>query len=658
MNTRTRPRVRAVNLRKPAAPFSAQARAQPARLETAPGTGIADPVKFRERIRLNRAIARTAAVSDRDELAEFERIIGSDDLLPFYVLELGARLGTAVCKLGFDDEEDGTGFLLGPDVLLTNHHVLPDPARARLARCIFEYQLGVDRKPKETIAFRLDPDSLFITSPAETGLDYTFVRIDAAAAIRFGQIPASRGSFGSLQGEYAHVVQHPAGKMKRVTYRDNRIYEDDGLFIRYTADTEPGSSGSPVFNNDWQLIGLHHRSRRITQAQIDAEPELARYQYLNQAIKLSAVASDLENRLQGDAKLAAREVLRCFGDTDSLLGYFGALGRPLGPGSDFEKVVQTYQGEAHDIDVGFWNIEWFTNRFEEKTPEIAKIFAELNLDIYGLSESSPAAADHLVRFLAQHYGLEFAWAASEPDAGPGKQSTTVLWNTQTVEGEPVDWPDEVRPWFEVDSRHFDELGLEAVHGKVFNRHPGLFRFKALQPRGDRRAVRLLRRAAAPQGDGRGQPAAPDGGTHPGRRHQADDGGGERCRLDRRRRLQRRARHRRLRCPHRVHGADLGGGRRRRGDDLPQVAALPDRPPLHLAQSRAHLRRQGLCDRRHGYPDPGLCRESLGPPADPGAPEPPAGRGHGASSGCGPAARPRRGPGAADLSAHGARGTAQ
>ena len=479
MATRTRPRVGAVNLRKPAAPFSAQARAQPARLETAPGTGIADPVKFRERIRLNRGIARTAAVSHRDELAEFERIIGSDDLLPFYVLELGARLGTAVCKLGFDDEEDGTGFLLGPDLLLTNNHVLPDPGRARLARCIFEYQLGVDRKPKETVAFRLDPDNLFITSPAETGLDYTFVRIDPAAAARFGQIPASRGSFGSLQGEYAHVVQHPGGKMKRVTYRDNRIYEDDGLFIRYTADTEPGSSGSPVFNNDWQLIGLHHRSRRITQAQVDAEPELARYQYLNQAIKLSAIASDLENRLQGDAKVAAREVLRCFGDTDSLLGYFGALGRPLGPGSDFEKVVQTYRGEAHDIDVGFWNIEWFTNRFEEKTPEIAKIFAELNLDIYGLSESSPAAADHLVGFLAQHYGLEFAWAASEPDAGPGKQSTTVLWNTQTVAGEPVDWPDEIRPWFEVDSRHFDELGLEAVHGKVFNRHPGLFRFKAL-----------------------------------------------------------------------------------------------------------------------------------------------------------------------------------
>ena len=28
--------------------------------------------------------------------------------------------------------------------------------------------------------------------------------------------------------------------------------------IRYTADTEGGSSGSPVFNNQWNLVALHH----------------------------------------------------------------------------------------------------------------------------------------------------------------------------------------------------------------------------------------------------------------------------------------------------------------------------------------------------------------------------------------------------------------
>jgi V8-like Glu-specific endopeptidase len=428
-------------------------------------------------------MAKAVNVSDKDEQAEFERLIGSNDMLPFYVLELGSRVGAAVCKLGFDDEEDGTGFLIGPDVLITNNHVLPTPKRAREARCIFDYQLGIDRKPKETVKFHLDPDSLFITSDDENGLDYTFVRIDPAAASRFGSILISRGSFSSLIGEFAHIIQHPSGKMKRVALRDNRIYEDDSIIIRYTADTEPGSSGSPVFNSDWQVIALHHASKRLTRKQIAAEPELADYNYLNEAIKLSAIASDLERQLQTDTKKAAREVLRCFHDTDSMLGYFGGLGRPAGAGSDFEKVVKRYEGEAHDIDVGFWNVEWFTRRFEEKTPEVAKIFAELQLDIYALMESSPAAADHLVRFLHKNYGLEFDYAASEPDSVAGKQSTTVLWNKQTIAHEKVDWPDEVKPWFDVDSRNFDEIDLEAVHGKVFNRYPGLFRFKALNREG-------------------------------------------------------------------------------------------------------------------------------------------------------------------------------
>jgi V8-like Glu-specific endopeptidase len=28
--------------------------------------------------------------------------------------------------------------------------------------------------------------------------------------------------------------------------------------LHYRAPTEPGSSGSPVFNQDWELVALHH----------------------------------------------------------------------------------------------------------------------------------------------------------------------------------------------------------------------------------------------------------------------------------------------------------------------------------------------------------------------------------------------------------------
>jgi len=451
----------------------------PASIDRLRGTSIAKPAKFRKRLRMNRALARTLVVSAADEDIELERLVGGDDLLPFYVLELGATLGRAVCKVGFDDEEDGTGFLIGADVLLTNNHVIWSPERAREARCIFDYQLNRDRKPQETVAYRLDPDALFLTSPAKDGLDYTFVRIDPAAGARYAPIPASRGSFTTLEKEFAHIVQHPDGKMKRVALRENRIIGDSGVTIHYLADTEGGSSGSPVFNNDWQLIGLHHAARR-RETLVASYPELANFagNYINEAIKMSAIAADLERQINGPLGAPAREALRCFRDTDSLLGYFGALGRPTAGDTALEKVVKTYQGEAHDIDIGFWNVEWFTNRYKDKTTDVAKVVTDLQLDIYVLVESSPAATAHLVDHLAQHYGMKFEWAASEPKAAAGKQSTTILWNATTVSRIDADWPEHVKPWFDVDSRNFDDLGLESVHGRVFDRYPGLFRFRA------------------------------------------------------------------------------------------------------------------------------------------------------------------------------------
>ena len=40
--------------------------------------------------------------------------------------------------------------------------------------------------------------------------------------------------------------------------QENEIVSIHETVVRYTTDTEPGSSGSPVFNNSWRLIALHH----------------------------------------------------------------------------------------------------------------------------------------------------------------------------------------------------------------------------------------------------------------------------------------------------------------------------------------------------------------------------------------------------------------
>ena len=77
-------------------------------------------------------------------------------------------------------------------------------------------------------------------------------------------------------------MQHPRGKKKQVALRENRIIDTLQRFLHYSADTEPGSSGSPVFNDQWEVIALHHASVRA--------PEHTEFGgVLNEGIRVAAI---------------------------------------------------------------------------------------------------------------------------------------------------------------------------------------------------------------------------------------------------------------------------------------------------------------------------------------------------------------------------------
>ncbi|SMD07492.1 trypsin-like serine peptidase [Lentzea albidocapillata] len=102
-------------------------------------------------------------------------------------------------------------------------------------------------------------------------LDYTLFTVNNFAAI---------SSFGYLEldarvpavGEEMYIVGHPAGKLKKLSLRDNnngggycvvRAVRVNGSSsqsdISYMCDTEGGSSGSPVLSRrTHKVIGLHH----------------------------------------------------------------------------------------------------------------------------------------------------------------------------------------------------------------------------------------------------------------------------------------------------------------------------------------------------------------------------------------------------------------
>ena len=60
-----------------------------------------------------------------------------------------------------------------------------------------------------------------------------------------------------------NIIQHPSGHPKRVALRNNLLTDADATTIRYFTDTLTGSSGSPVFSDEWKVIGLHRGSTSV-----------------------------------------------------------------------------------------------------------------------------------------------------------------------------------------------------------------------------------------------------------------------------------------------------------------------------------------------------------------------------------------------------------
>ncbi len=225
-----------------------------------------------------------------------ERIINTPDFVDIRYLEAGTAAARAVCRIRIGDEAGGvighgTGSLVSPRLLLTNHHVLESAEVARSSVAEFNYQDGLNGQPLEPRRFDLDPDSFFV---ADRERDFALVALRASAEELqpFGFNPLIAAEGKAIIGEFVTIVQHPRGEKKQVSLRENRIVDVPEAFMHYEADTEPGSSGSPVFNNQWEVVALHHAS-----VPAPGRDELGGY--MNEGIRVSRILQFLEEQQLG-----------------------------------------------------------------------------------------------------------------------------------------------------------------------------------------------------------------------------------------------------------------------------------------------------------------------------------------------------------------------
>ncbi|MEJ2860158.1 trypsin-like serine peptidase [Actinomycetospora flava] len=237
-------------------------RAATERKQEATGTLVADePDQIRaraERLLGDAVGVRAVRQAARTEGA-LERIIAENDLQPSLFLGRGTAIAESVGRISLAGGGAGTGFLVGRRLLLTNNHVLPDAATAADAFVEFDFELGPDGRPETPAAFSLDPDTLFLT---DAEVDASLVAVAPASGVvagdKYGWNKLLKQQGKIVIGEAANVIGHPSGRRKEIAVRNNRLLDQLDLFLHYEADTEPGNSGSPVFNDQWEVVALHH----------------------------------------------------------------------------------------------------------------------------------------------------------------------------------------------------------------------------------------------------------------------------------------------------------------------------------------------------------------------------------------------------------------
>ncbi|MEV8533331.1 trypsin-like peptidase domain-containing protein [Streptomyces sp. NPDC051211] len=256
-----------------------------------------------------------------------EEVVAQDDTVPVEFLGGGALAGSSVARIKVLPYQsgallqpialphNGTGWLIAPGLLVTNHHVIHarkrtagerpvvDPADFRLqalgSRSRFDYVAEDDGDTEEIPAGDL--------LAWDEELDYAVLRLAPAPPRPFLRVATEPLAVDKDSPVAVNIIQHPGGEPQRVALRNNIVFEADERDIRYFTDTRGGSSGSPVLTDDWTVVALHRGTRRVSDVSFQGKSTA----FVNVGTQLSALMQHLrEHSPEVHAEITAAQSAR------------------------------------------------------------------------------------------------------------------------------------------------------------------------------------------------------------------------------------------------------------------------------------------------------------------------------------------------------------
>jgi V8-like Glu-specific endopeptidase len=215
-----------------------------------------------------------------------EAVIGDPNFKSIWWLELALEASRRVVRVRMP-AGSASGFMIAPDIVMTNNHVFETAADAAAAELQFNYRLTADEQPAPRDDWECDPGDLFKTNPA---LDYSICRVKQKNGQKAGDVWGHfdlRHGAQVVSGQRVNIIQHPQGRFKEIAFRDNQVKLVDDTVVQYLTDTDYGTSGSPVMDDWFNVVALHNQRVR--------DPNDPNRFYRNQGFHINAILADTGN---------------------------------------------------------------------------------------------------------------------------------------------------------------------------------------------------------------------------------------------------------------------------------------------------------------------------------------------------------------------------